>query len=365
MVKIRAFPALRPPKNRAAEVASPPYDVVTQAEADALIARNPHTFMAVLRSGNPTAAFKRLRENGDLAADDAPGLFLYRLVRHGRAQTGLVCLSAVEDYENGRIKVHERTRPEKVQDRTGHMIALRAQPGPLFLTYRDDPGIAGLIERATTAAPDLFDFTDETGVLHQGWRVPDPDAFVAAFATRPATYIADGHHRAASAARAANEGGPDAMLTVLFPAGELTILPYHRVVKSAPEDWRERIELTQQTDGDVLEPGEVRVYADGGWWSHKLAGEGLDCARLQDTVLAPIFGIDDPRTHNGIDFIGGARGLDYLQQLVDSGQAAVAFSMYATSIDQVLGVSDRGEVMPPKSTWFEPKLRSGLFVNAW
>lgn len=365
MVKIRAFPALRPPRERAAEVASPPYDVVTREEADALTATRPRSFMAVLRGADPPAAFARLRADGDLRPDDAPGLYLYRLVRNGRPQTGVVALSTLADYEAGRIKVHERTRPDKVRDRAGHMLALRAHPGPLFVTHRDDETIAKLATTATAGPPDLFDFEDENGVRHQGWRAPDPEALVAAFAALPCTYIADGHHRAAASAAAAREGGADTMLTVTFPAGELTVLPYHRVVKTAPAGWQEGVPMEEAEDGDASGPGEVRIYADGAWHRHQLAGEGLDCARLQDHVLGPVFGIGDPRTDPTVDFVGGARGTGYLERLVDDGQAAVAFAMYPTRIGQVLDVADAGEVMPPKSTWFEPKLKSGLFVHAW
>lgn len=379
MPRIHRFRAIRPAD--AAAVASPPYDVVTTDEARALA--GPQSFLHVTRpeidlpegaDAHGDEAYAKAHENfarflaeGVLVEDEEPGIYLYRV----GAQTGVVCCYAVIDYENDVIKRHERTRPDKEDDRTRHMLAIGAHPGPLFLTYRDRPEIARLLEHDTRGEP-LFDFTAPDGVRHSGWRTSRARAYLDAFFGIEA-YIADGHHRAAAAARVAKERGGEAgrALGVLFPASELTILAYNRVVADlnglTPAEVRAGLFLEETGDKEPARTGLVSVYLDGAWFTLDLkpGADDLDCALLQENVLAPTFGIGDPRTDPRISFVGGARGTAALEAAVDAGEAAIAFSMYPTTIEQVMAVSDRGEVMPPKSTWFEPKLRSGLFVHAF
>lgn len=407
MLRIRPFAALRPQPNHAARVASVPYDVVSTDEARALAAGNPLSFLHVIRpeidlpsgtDAHDDRVYAKAREaldaliaQGALVREDAPKVYLYRLVMDHRPQIGVVCSSHIDDYRNDVIRKHEKTRRDKEDDRTRHVLTLEANAGPVFLTYRNHEAIDRLVERDTNSRP-LFHFDAPDGVTHTVWAVDDPSDYVAAFAQIPCAYVADGHHRAASAARAGDElrankpGHTDDepfnwFLTVLFPASQLRILPYNRVVRdlggrSADEvldQLRGLGTVTPTMDPIPDRPGVFCVLlGDRGW--HRLELDpasidtrdpvaSLDVELLQTRVLEPVFGIGDPRTDERIGFVGGIRGSGELERLVREGGAAAAVSLYPTSIEQLLDVADAGRMMPPKSTWFEPKLRSGLLVH--
>jgi uncharacterized protein (DUF1015 family) len=382
-------------------VAAVPYDVVNTEEAAALAAGNPLSFLHVSRaeSGlgadiNPYDAavyaqavrnFERLKEAAPLVLEETPSLYVYRLRMGGHEQTGIAATWSVDDYEADIIKKHEKTRRDKEDDRTRHILELRAQTGPVFLTYRASRAVDAIVGRTTQGAP-LFDFTAVDGVQHTIWRVGDADVqpLVDAFAAIPALYIADGHHRAASAARARRElstagSGPwDTFLAVAFPDNQMQVLPYNRVVKDlgsyAPDTLLEKLrEQFAVIEGPATpaRKGQVAMYLGGTWYTIDLgaspsglsAADRLDVSRLQDTILTPLLGIGDVRSDKRIDFVGGARGTAALEQHVNSGRAAVAFSMYPVSVDDLMAISDAGGIMPPKSTWFEPKLRDGLLSH--
>ncbi len=405
-MRLNPFRAIRPRPDLAAEVAAVPYDVVSRAEAAELARGNPRSFLHVGRSDidlppdvNPYDAriYQRAREaldellaRGTLLRDPKPGLFVYRQIMDGRAQTGIVGCVHVDDYERDIIRKHEKTRQDKEDDRTRHVLTLNANAEPVFLTYRARPGIDRLVERVSSTAP-LYDFTAPDGVRHTVWRVPEPDRLVRAFGQVSCAYVADGHHRSASAWRAGKElrarnpsEGDDAeyewFLAVLFPAEQLRILPYNRVVKDLKGLSGESVlgrlaqvgRVTRTDDPTPPRAGSFTFYLGGTWYLLELDPAtidrtdpiaSLDVSLLQDRVLAPIFGIGDPRTDKRIDFVGGIRGTGELERRVKSGEMAIAFSLYPTSLDQLIAVADAGQVMPPKSTWFEPKLRSGLFVH--
>ncbi len=409
MLRVRPFHAIRPLPNLAARVASVPYDVVDRDEAVRLAEGNPHSFLHVIRSeidlppetdcyaddvyARAATNLQRLLSEGVLVREDKPCLYLYRLVMGDHSQVGLVCCCHIEDYEAGVIKKHERTRPDKEDDRTRHMLAIGAHPGPVLLTYRDVPALGPLFRHDMNSRP-LFHFDASDGVTHTVWTVLEPDVYREAFASVPCAYVADGHHRIASAARAAAEwrrtgagsvGEPagnsehDWFLAALFPAGELTILPYNRLVTGIGLDIADVVRrlgevgrFTVTDDPRPPRPGTFCVYADGQWRRLELDAASidrtdpvasLDVALLQDRVLQPILGVDDPRSDPRLSFVGGVRGTEQLQQRVDAEPGAIAFSLYPTSIEQLLTVADAGLFMPPKSTWFEPKLRSGLLVH--
>jgi uncharacterized protein (DUF1015 family) len=407
MALIRPFHALRPAAEHAAEVAAVPYDVVNTAEARALAGGNPFSFLHVSRpeidlpDGTPIYSdevyaqaaenFKTLREKCPLQLEETPSLYLYRLVMGPHEQIGVVACCSVDEYDRDLIRKHERTRRDKEDDRTRHILVLRAQTGPVFLTYRAQQKIDGLVAEALRNNPPLYDFRANDDIHHTIWRVPDYDPLVQAFAEVRNLYIADGHHRAASASRARKElkdtgfsfiGNEEYNFfqCVLFPDNQLQILPYNRVVKDlhgmSTENFLIRVrESFAVTDGALPspeQPGNWSMYLDGRWYGLTLradierpagAVESLDVSVLQDRLLDPILGIKDVRTDKRIDFVGGIRGTAELEKLVNEGKAAVAFSLYATTIEDLLKVSDAGEIMPPKSTWFEPKLRDGLLSH--
>ncbi|HEX6107384.1 MAG TPA: DUF1015 family protein [Gemmatimonadales bacterium] len=405
-MRLHPFRAIRPAPELAARVAAVPYDVVSRAEAAELARGNPHSFLHVGRSdidfppdadphGNPVYA--RAREalegflaDGTLVQDRTPGLYLYRQVMDGRAQTGVVGCVHIDDYERDVIRKHEKTRPDKEDDRTRHVLTLNANAEPVFLTYRGRGEIEELA-RGIITAPPLYDFSAPDGVRHTVWPIPDPGPFVRAFERVPHAYVADGHHRSASAWRAGRElrarlgGSGEAeyewFLAVLFPADELRILPYNRVVRDlnglTAAQTLERLSrvgaVAPTRDAVPPGPGTFCFYLSGEWHRLVLDPEtidrsdpiaSLDVSLLQDRVLAPILGIGDPRTDGRVEFVGGIRGTAELARRVDSGEMAIAFSLHPTTLDQLMAVADAGLVMPPKSTWFEPKLRSGLFVHA-
>ena len=408
MARLHPFRALRPDADHAARIAAVPYDVVSTDEARALAADNPLSFLRASRAELELPAdadpyskevYDRAAKNFDtlrqraLVVEDEASVYFYRLRMGGHVQTGLAACFGIDDYDRDVIKKHERTRRDKEDDRTRHMMALGAQTGPVFLTYRANGEVDRIAERATSGPP-LIDFTAPDGVQHTLWRVggADRDALVAAFGRIPTLYIADGHHRAASAARARDEirqngakrpslgDGADAstMLAVAFPHDQVQILPYNRTVKDlggmSPEQFmaavRERFDVAP---GPAAPPrrGTIAMYFQKAW--HSLQPQkppnpsdaigSLDVSVLQDGLLAPILKIADVRTDKRIDFVGGARGTGELEKLVDSGKAAVAFSLHPVSVADLMAVSDAGAIMPPKSTWFEPKLRDGLLIH--
>ncbi len=406
MPRVKPFRAVRPPVAKAATVASVPYDVIDRDEAVALAAGNPESFLHVVRPDidlppdtDPYAdaiytqaadAFRRFLAEGVLQQDQDDRIFLYRQIMDGRSQIGVVCCCHAEDYGNDRILKHEFTRPAKEDDRTRHVMTLAAHTGPVFLTYRDNSTVNQLVAAAIAEAP-LYDFTAADGVQHTVWQIAETGPYVEALTAVPAFYIADGHHRAASAWRAgkarreANPGHTgneeyNWFLTVLFPARQLTILAYNRIIadlngKSAEtilEELRQVGQLEPTTDPVPEAAGSFCLFLSNQWYRLTVPADSidradpiasLDVAILEQRVIRPIFGIENVRTDPRIDFVGGIRGTDELEQRVRSGRWAVAVSMFPTSIEQLMAVSDAGEVMPPKSTWFEPKLRSGLLVH--
>ncbi len=412
VLRIKPFAALRPadtPSGTAEAVASVPYDVVNTQEARALAEGNPSSFLHVVRPDidlpddtDPYApevyrtaadAMQRLRSEGVLIQDAEPALYLYRqqAVINGQSlsQTGVVACCHVDDYLNDRIRKHEKTRQAKEDDRTRHVLTLNANTGPVFLLHEDRPAIAALT-KSSEETEALYDFTAVDGVRHTVWRIDDPAPFVEAFGQLDVAYVADGHHRSASAARAGAErraGNPghngdeeyNWFLTVLFPASALTVLPYNRIVRDlnglAASDFLSRIsevcEVVPDAPAEPDAPGRCAMHIEGRWYGLTFPPPTdpanpvatLDYERLYQHILAPILGIGDIRSDERIDFVGGIRGTAELEKHVAEGSAAVAFSMHPTTIEQLMAVSDAGLIMPPKSTWFEPKLRSGLLVH--
>ena len=407
MATIRPFNALRPQGDRAAQVAAVPYDVVNTEEARALAAGNPWSFLHVSRSeidlpdGTPIysdkvyakalANFEQLIKECPLEDEETPSLYLYRLIMGDHEQIGVVACCSVDEYDRDIIRKHERTRRDKEDDRTRHIMVLRAQTGPVFLTYREEVRIDSLVADALTRNPPLYDFVANDDIRHTIWRVPNYQPLVEAFAEVPYLYIADGHHRAASAGRARAElkehgfgfiGNEEYnfFLCVIFPDNQLQILPYNRIVRdlngmSRSEflaRLRESFELTESASPSPKQRGEWSMYLDAQWYGLALPNDAarpeglvdsLDVSILQTRLLDPILDVKDVRTDKRIDFVGGIRGTGELEKLVNEGKAAVAFSLYPTTIDDLLRVSDAGEIMPPKSTWFEPKLRDGLLIH--
>jgi uncharacterized protein (DUF1015 family) len=403
---IHPFRALRPPAERVADVASPPYDVVSTEEARALVAGNPLSFLHVSRPEidlpegtdiHADSVYRKAAENFEKLVHECPleeekteSVYLYRLIMGGHEQVGLVACCSVDEYDNDTIRKHERTRRDKEDDRTRHMLTLNSQTGPVFLTYRANEEIDSMVLE-TTMTPPLYDFTAADGIQHTIWHTPDPVRFVQAFRNVPNLYIADGHHRAASASRARAElkersfghtGDEEYnfFLAVIFPDNQLQILPYNRVVRDLGEQTpgefflklKTKFNVTEDAEPTPRQPGQWSMYFVKHWYGLTLKEElpktddpvaTLDVSVLQDKLLDPILGIKDVRTDKRIDFIGGIRGTEELERLVDSGQAAVAFSLYPTTVEELIRVSDAGSIMPPKSTWFEPKLRDGILIH--
>lgn len=407
MAVIRPFNALRPAAERAPQVAAVPYDVVNTEEARAIASGNPWSFLHVSRpeidlpDGTPIYSdevyakavtnFGKLKNACPLEQEAEPSLYLYRLIMGNHEQIGVVACCSVDEYDGDIIRKHERTRRDKEDDRTRHILVLRAQTGPVFLTYRAQSTIDSLVKDALKQDEPLYDFVANDDIRHTIWRVVKPDQFVAAFADVPYLYIADGHHRAASASRARaelKEQGFGFIGTeeynffqcVIFPDNQLQILPYNRIVRDlkgmSSEDFlarvRESFSISDNASPSPSERGHWSMYLDGRWHGLELppdatkplgAVKSLDVSVLQDRLLDPILGIKDVRTDKRIDFVGGIRGTEELEKLVNEGKAAVAFSLHPTTVDDLLRVSDAGEIMPPKSTWFEPKLRDGLLIH--
>jgi uncharacterized protein (DUF1015 family) len=405
-VRIRPFHAVHPTPSDATRVASVPYDVVNLDEAAKIGKQNEDSFIHVVRSEidiDPNISpydesvyekakcnYDRLLEIGALVKDKKPSLYLYRQCMDDHHQVGLVACCHVDDYNNNLIRKHEKTRQVKEDDRTKHVLSIHANTGPVFLTYRGNAAIDTIVEEEMNKRP-MFHFTADDGITHTGWCVENEEALVHACEDITLAYIADGHHRSASAARAAlelqqknqNHDGSEEynwFLAVLFPASQLHILPYNRVVLdlhgNSPEELihaLSEIGSISKTDNSIPNsPGTCCVYLGKkyGWFQFNFLDidssdpiASLDVDLLQQRVLSPILGVGDPRSDTRIDYVGGIRGTEELERRVDAGDAAVAFSMFHTTIDQLLDVADANLIMPPKSTWFEPKLRSGLFVH--
>ncbi|HTZ21252.1 MAG TPA: DUF1015 family protein [Opitutaceae bacterium] len=404
-MRIRAFQGLVPDPALAPEVACVPYDVVDAREAAALAAGKPRSLLHVDRAeidlppeiDHYSAAvytkanenFLKLQRDGALVRESEPCLYLYQQQMGAHRQRGLVAVCHVEDYDAELIKKHEKTRKDKEDDRTRLIDTISAGTGPVFLTYRDEPAVNALVAQLVQTPP-RHDFTAPDGIRHTIWRIPGGTEWVAAFGRVPCLYIADGHHRAASAARVArlrrarnprHTGTEDYnwFLCVIFPAGELKILPYNRHVLdlhgATPADFRAKVKATfgleEGAEPSPTAVGRVSMYLGGKWYGLRCPVDPqadpvsrLDVSVLQDQLLAPLLGIDDPRTSKRIDFVGGIRGTGELVKRVDA-QGGVAFSMYPTTVAQLMAIADAGQIMPPKSTWFEPKLRSGLFVHTF
>lgn len=415
MLRIRAFQGLAPDPAQVADIACVPYDVLNTEEARGLAEGKPNSLLRVDRAelelpagtdpysdavyAQARANFERLQQNGALRREAAPAVYFYRQQMGEHIQTGLAAVCHVDDYVHEReknpaskdiIKKHEYTRQDKENDRTRLIGTLRANTGPVFLTYRDRAGIDAVAAKVTAGTP-TYDFTAPDGIRHTVWRLAEPGEIATLqkeFAALPTAYVADGHHRTASAARVALElrakgqSTPDSdwFLCVLFPGTQLQILPYNRAVKDlngrTPAKFLDEVSkafTVIKTEGaQPAMTGDIRMYLEGVWYALSWKPDAdadpaarLDVEGLQRRLLGPILGVDDPRTSKRIDFIGGIRGTAELVKLVDGGKAAVAFSMYPTTVQQLMDIADAGQIMPPKSTWFEPKLRSGLFVHTF
>jgi uncharacterized protein (DUF1015 family) len=413
MAVIKPFRALRPTKEKAQLVASVPYDVVNREEAFKHADGNPLSYLHITRSEIDLPNVKdvyskevylkakenlnRIIKDAPLKTDDKPGFYLYRLIMDGRAQTGLCATFSVDDYDNDVILKHEKTRKVKEDDRTNHITTTEAQTGIVFLTYRGVKSVNEIVDKTMKEVRPEYDFKTSDGIQHTVWNVPENynQTIISEFEKINRLYIADGHHRAKSASRAREEkkkanpkhNGDEEynyFVAVIFPAEQLKILPYNRVVfdlnKLSKEDFlnvvSEKFEVKPTTNKEPKTKTNFCMYLDKQWYHlkardsvlaslslEKSVGEKLDVSILQNFLLTPVLGIDDPRTNNRIDFIGGIRGTKELEKLVDSGKATVAFSLYPVGLDDLMNISDAGEVMPPKSTWFEPKLRDGLLTH--
>jgi len=408
-LRIRPFHAVHPCGSDAPNVASVPYDVINKEEAAEIAKGNEDSFIRVVRSEvdlpddtspydevvykQARTNYERLKEIGALIKDNDAGIYLYRQIMGDHIQVGLVACCHVDDYNDGIIKKHEKTRQVKEDDRTNHILALDANSGPVFLTYRGTSTIDKLVDVEINKRP-MFHFVAEDGVTHTGWKIGNERALLDAFDEIPVAYIADGHHRSASAARASvvrKSENPDHdgseeynwFLTVLFPSSQLDILSYNRVVADLCGKTPKAFLIELDSIGSVLpcenpipeHAGSFCVYlgkACGGWYCVTITADtiveqdpiaSLDVDLLQQRVLSPMLDVGDPRSDTRVEFVGGIRGTKELEDRVNSGSAAVAFSMYPTTIEQLLDVADADLIMPPKSTWFEPKLRSGLFVH--
>ncbi|TKK71689.1 DUF1015 domain-containing protein [Ilyomonas limi] len=406
MSVIKPFKALRPQAQLAKQVASRPYDVLNSNEAKTEAQGNHYSFLHITKSEidlpestdiHSQAVYDKAKENLQafikrdvLFKENKECYYIYRLTMNGRSQAGLVCVSSVDDYENNVIKKHEFTRPEKELDRINHMKTIGAQTGNVFLAYRDVEAVNDLLSNCMSKNP-VYNFTSDDGIEHTIWLISDDkivNSITQLFATEvPATYIADGHHRAASAAKVRQAMGSKAtpasnyFLTTLFPASQLHIMDYNRLVKDlngfTPDTLLQKIEADFTVENKGSEPvkptalHQFGMYLAGTWYL-LTAKEGtytndpiglLDVTILQNNILHKLLGIKDVRTDSRIDFVGGIRGLQALQQRVNSGEMAVAFSLYPVSLEQLFDIADSGEVMPPKSTWFEPKLRDGLLTH--
>lgn len=403
MAKIHPFKAWRPRPDKLNEVACVPYDVINTEEARELAEGKPDSFLHVIRpeidlpEGTPyndESVYEKGAENlaqileSDLMTqEEDEAVYIYRLIRQGRSQTGLFTCVSVEDYDDEVILKHELTRPDKEDDRTRHILTQSAHAEPVMITFKDTEDISSKMEAEMKAGLPLYNFTADDGIQHTIWKVDDTEAFVSAFDDIPKLYIADGHHRCKSASRAAAEmkklnpnhtGNEEYNFfpAVLFPMNQMKILAYNRIIYSVPDTFWDELEEKFEVEADAnptpSEKGSVAIYYDDTWYGLQLpqqpdanSVQQLDVHRLQQFILEPMLDITDQRRDENISFVGGIRGTGELERLVDSGQADLAISMYPTDIRELVEVSDEGLLMPPKSTWFEPKLRSGLLVHTF
>ena len=405
-MRVRAFRALRPPAELANSVGCVAYDTVDTEEARELVNGNPHSFLHITRPdvdlpestdvhsdaayAQASLTLSRFRDEGRLITEENECLYIYRIDGSGHSQTGIVGCCNVEDYNADVIKRHEKTRPDKEVDRTRLTIELRAHTGPVLMTYRANREVDDIVAVCSSRKV-LLEASSEDGTMHRVWRVDEPDALTNAFLNVTTCYIADGHHRAAAASGAARtiskgknsrEGEAEFhwFLAALFPENQLQIMSYNRCVKdfanqtceSFIEALKKVCEVSSVADAVPSQRGRISCYVKGKWIGLTFPiptsidpVEGLDVSQLQDNVLGPLLGIDDPRTNSRIEFVGGIRGTAELEKRVNAGSAAVAFSLYPVSVTEMMDIADAGKIMPPKSTWFEPKLRSGLLVHAW
>ncbi|MBR5228933.1 MAG: DUF1015 domain-containing protein [Firmicutes bacterium] len=413
MAIFKPFKALRPDKKYADKTLCQPYDIVTQTEAKVICEKNPESFMQIIRGDQAFPASEKysdavyqhslaqliaFEEKGIMIQDTAPSYYIYSQTLAGRTQTGIVGCCSVDDYENGVIKRHEFTRPEKEQDRIRHFDVCNANTEPVFLIFKNNLSIKALTETIVSGSNPAYDVSDDADVRHRLWAVADSSLvaeFDRLFTQMPALYIADGHHRTASAAKVAHKRRADhpdydgteefnRFMAVAFDQDQLHVMDYNRLISDlnglTKEDFLEKL----QKDFDVIlsgpddilpqKKGDFTMYLDNNWYHLTLIAElaedeikhpthSLDVSVLQNKVLEPLLGIADPRTDNRIGFSGGIKGPSELKKMVDSGQYAVAFAVYPVSVDDIIKVADAGMVMPPKSTWFEPKLGSGWFVH--
>ena len=401
MSLIRPFAGLRPVPEHAADVVAPPYDVLNSAEARERAKGRPWSFLHISKAeidlpedtdpydaavyAKSAENLKKMLDAGVLMREDRDCYYVYRLIMNGHSQTGLVAVASVADYDINRVRKHEYTRPAKEDDRVRQIEALNAQTGPVLLAYKSQPDMDAILEAVTKSEP-VVDVTADDGVQHTFWVIDDDETIrqlTDGFDAMKAIYIADGHHRSASASRVAKTKGGDGnqnsdyFLSVIYPHNQMNILDYNRVIKDlsglSKDELLSEIEssFTVTAEDAAVKPdgpGEFGMYVEGQWYRLKISPAlipddpvaSLDVSLLADHLIEPILGISDPRTDSRIDFVGGIRGLGELEKRVDSGEMAVAFSLFPTSMDALMAVADANEVMPPKSTWFEPKLADGL-----
>jgi uncharacterized protein (DUF1015 family) len=395
MVKLHPFASLLVDPAFASRVSCVPYDIVSRGESRVLAQDNPDTLLRVDRADlefpdsvpftapevyrQASINFARLVEQKRLLPEQKPSIYLIRMIEGNRHQRGFAALADFGDYASGQFRKHELTRPDKEDDRVNLIRHLGALTGPVLAAYPDLPELTAEMDRIEKSGPPIAEVNDERGVRHALWRVPDPAKIVSLFAQVPHAYIADGHHRAAAAARLASaKPGPQGILTVFFPASELRVLPYHRLVLKldplSPETLlaaaRKAFAVTGISSAPPDQSGKIGLFLSGRWYQlawkpdpHADPVAKLDASALQDRLLGPALGVKDPRTDARLDFVGGVHGTAALEKKVRSGEAAAAFSLPAVSLAQIFAVADADQIMPPKSTWFEPKLRSGLFVH--
>lgn len=403
MAIIQPFKGWLPKPGKVSDVACPPYDVISTKEAREMAKDKPNSFLHVVRPEinlpegtlyyddavyqRGAANLKKLLNSDIYEQDEKPAVYIYQLEADSHTQTGVFTCASVQDYNNDVIKKHELTRPDKETDRTKHIQMQQAHAEPVMLTFKDSEDVAFEIEKTVTTDDPYLEHTDDHSVVHKIWKLHAATDIAKAFAKIDNFYIADGHHRCKAASRVSEnlrerdrsfpgEAEYDYFPVVLFPMSQMKILPYNRVLITVRKSQAEELFDTFGAEkSDIKEPekkGDISVYYKGDWYSLSLPKgknndvvSNLDSARLQSNVLKPIFSIENPRINKNIDFVGGIRGTEELERLVDEGEADLAISMYPTSIEELVEVSDKGELMPPKSTWFEPKLQSGLIVHTF